>query len=107
VSAIERERCADLPPLPPERRRRGRCVLSHDQYRVLRHYVVDLERLVLANYAIGMVGALFSGVFGSPNAPPHLAFLYSARIIKFPERRNELGELRAEIEEMRKTVSVC
>jgi hypothetical protein len=29
-----------------------------------------------------------------------------ARIIKFPERRNELAKLRAEIEEMRKTVSV-
>jgi hypothetical protein len=39
---------------------------------------------------------------GNPNA----ASYYVVRIIKFPERRNELAKLRAEIEEMNRKLSV-
>jgi hypothetical protein len=43
----------------------------------------------------------------SRTRPSRRARLYTARVIKFPERRSEIAKLRAEIEEMRKTVSVC
>jgi len=40
------------------------------------------------------------------NAAPYLAPLYTAKVIKFPECRSEIARLRAEVEEIRKTVSV-
>jgi hypothetical protein len=54
---------------------------------------------------IGMTGSPFWGVFGDPTILLRYAPLYTARVIKFPERRSDLAMLRAEIEEMRKTVS--
>jgi len=45
-------------PLSSERRRIfQRPVLTHDNYRLMRHYVMDLDRTVNANLMIGMVGA--------------------------------------------------
>jgi|GraSoi_2013_40cm_1033754.scaffolds.fasta_scaffold314965_1 hypothetical protein len=49
---------------------------------------------------IGLKG--WARIFGDPNATSY----YVARIIKFPERRSELGKLRAEIAEMSRIVSV-
>ena len=91
-------------PLPTIRRRRVRHVLSHDQLRLMRHYVIDPERVMLANCMIGMTGSPFWGVFGDPTIVLRYAPRYTARVIKFPERRSEIARIRAEIEEMRKTV---
>src|SRR5262249_54059557 len=74
-----------------------RHVLSHNQRRLARHYVIDPERLYIANINIGLIG--WARIFGDPNA----ASFYTARIIKFPERRNELAKLRAEVEEPART----
>jgi hypothetical protein len=92
--------------LSSERRRIiQRHVLSHDQYRLMRHYVVDPEHVMLANRMIGMTGSPFWGVFGDPAILLHMPY-HMARILKFPERRSELARLKAEIKELRKTVSV-
>ena len=61
--------------------------LSHDQYRLMRHYVIDPERVALINCMIGMTGSPFWGVFGDPTIVLRYMPLYTARIIKFPERR--------------------
>ena len=107
MGTIDRERCASLPPLPPGRRRIiQRHVLTHEQYRLMQHYVVDPERVMLPNCVIGMTGSPFWGAFGDPTIVLRYAPRYTARVIKFPERRNEIAKLRAEIEEMRKTGSV-
>jgi hypothetical protein len=53
-----------------------------------------------------VMASLFWGVFGDPTILLRYAPLYTARIIKFPERRSELARLKAEIKELRKTVSV-
>jgi hypothetical protein len=57
-----------MPPLPPGRRRRARHVFSHDHRRLAWHYLghLDPERVMLANYMIGMTGSPFWGVFGDP-----------------------------------------
>jgi hypothetical protein len=47
-----------------------------------------------------------ASIFGNLNAALHSLPCRTARILKFPERRNDFAKLRAEIEEMRKTVSV-
>ena len=62
---------------------------------------------MLAKCTIGMMGSPFWGVFGDPTIVLRYASPYTPRVIKFPERRNEIAKLRTEIEEMRKTVSVC
>ena len=94
---------------PGERRRRGRRALSHDQRRIGWHLLghVDPERVWPANLNIGYVGSPFYGVFGSPNAPVHHMLLYSARILKVPERRSEFAKIRNEIAETRRMISVC
>jgi hypothetical protein len=93
--------------LSSERRRIiQRHVLSHDQYRLMRHYVVDPEHVMLANRMIGMTGSPFWGVFGDPTIVLRYASPYTARIIKLPERRSELAKLRAGIAEMSRIVSV-
>ena len=51
-------------------------------------------------------GSPFWGVFGDPTIVLRYASFYTAKIIKFPERRSELGKLRAEIAEMSRIVSV-
>ena len=53
-----------------------------------------------------MTRSPFWGVFGDPTTLLRYVPLYTARIIKFPERRSDLAKLRAEIEEMEKIVSV-
>ena len=63
--------------------------------------------VALINCMIGTTGSPFWGVFGDPTIVLRYAPRYTARVIKFPERRNEIAKLRTEIEEMRKTVSVC
>jgi hypothetical protein len=94
-------------PLPSERRRIiQRHVLSHDQFRLMRHYVIDPERVMLANCVIGMTGSPFWGVFGAPTIVLRYASPYMAKIIKFPERCSEPAKLRAEIAEMSRIVSV-
>ena len=94
-------------PLPSERRRIiQRHVLSHDQYRLMRHYVIDPERVALINCMIGMTGSPFWGVFGDPTIALRYAPRYTGRVIKFQERRSELAKLRAEIAEMSRIVSV-
>ena len=52
---------------------------------------------------IGMMGSPFWGVFGDPTIVLRYASPYTARIIKFPERRSEIAKLRAEIEELQRT----
>ena len=96
------------PLLPPGRRRRARHVFSHDHRRLAWHYLghLDPERVALINRMIGMMGSPFRCVFGDPTIVLRYAPRYTARVIKFPERRNEIAKLRAEIEEMRKTGSV-
>jgi hypothetical protein len=92
-------------PLSSERRRIiQRHVLSHDQLRLMRHYVIDPERVALINCVIGMTVSPFWGVFGDPTILLRYMPLYTGRIIKFPERRSEIAKLRAEIEEMRVSV---
>src|SRR6266436_4762015 len=107
-----------VPMMPPlllrERRRRAsrvsrRCVLSHSDWRRLGHLYgyTDLERTWRARIAIGNASWLhpFWGVFGDPAILLHMPY-HMARILKFPERRSELARLKAEIKELRKTVSV-
>jgi hypothetical protein len=90
-------------PLPSERRRIiQRHVLSHDQLRLMRHYVIDPERVMLANCVIGMTGSPFWGVFGDPTIVLRYAPLYTARVIEFPERRSEIVKLKAELEEVKR-----
>jgi hypothetical protein len=52
-------------------------------------------------------GVRSPGIFGNLDAALHYLPCRAARILKFPERGSEIARLRAEIEEMRKTVSVC
>ena len=103
------------PPLPPGRRRRPsrvsrRSTLTHNEWRKLGHLYgyIDPQRTWRARIAIGNTSwlHLFWGVFGDPTILLRYAPLYTARIIKFPERRSELARLKAEIKELRKTVSV-
>ena len=97
-------------PLRSERRRIiQRHALSHDQRRkYMRWYgFIDPERTWRARIAIGNASWLhpFWGVFGDPAILLHMPY-HMARILKFPERRSELARLKAEIKELRKTVSV-
>jgi hypothetical protein len=48
----------------------------------------------------------FYGIFGDLNAALHYMPCHTARVIQFPGHRTEIARLRAEIEELRKTVSV-
>jgi hypothetical protein len=64
--------------------------------RLMRHYVIDPKRVALINCVIGMTGSPFWGAFGDPTIVLRCASFYTAKIIKFPERRSELGKLRAE-----------
>jgi hypothetical protein len=88
-----------------DRRRRAsrRWHWSHDDKRVIlhRHGRLDPERVWQANIMIGMP-VWWTGLFGDPRALSYVV----PRILRFPERRSEIAKLRAEIEEMRKTVSV-
>ena len=52
---------------------------------------------------IGMTVSPFWGVFGDPTIVLRYASPYTARIIKFPQRRSEIAKLRAEIEELQRT----
>ena len=70
METIDQERCTNLPPLPRCRRRRGRRVLTYDRYRILRHYVLDPERIWLINC---MSGSPWADVLGSPDAALHPA----------------------------------
>ena len=92
-------------PLQRPRRNRWRRVLTHDRRRVMWHHFAcqDFERLWRANVAIGNASSChaFSGCFGDPNYGLHRD---TANIIKFPERRSDIAKLRAEIEEMNRTV---
>jgi hypothetical protein len=49
------------------------------------------------------VGIALLGVFGDPTIVLRYASHYTAKIIKFPERRSELAKLRAEIEELQRS----
>jgi hypothetical protein len=96
-----------VPPRRPRHRLlhgRRRPVLTHDELRLMRHYVMDPERVTLINRAIGMTGLLFGGIFGDLNAALHYLPCHTARVIQFPGHRTEIARIRAEIEEMRKTV---
>jgi hypothetical protein len=98
-----------MPLLPPMRRRRAsrtsrRCGLSHNQRRIGCHHFgwTDPRRMWLANIAIG--SPWWIGLFGDPRAAWALSYFVS-NLITFPERpRSEIARLRAEIEELRKTV---
>jgi hypothetical protein len=94
-------------PLSSERRRIiQRPVLTHNQWRLLQRYAMDPERAMLANCAIGNASwcTPFAGIFGDLNAALYYLPCRAAQILRFPERRSSLAKLRAEIEEMRKTV---
>jgi hypothetical protein len=71
----------------------------------MQHYVVGLAHVEFCRSSIGSTAGPFAGIFGSP-----LAVLrhgrYSARIFRFPERRGELANIRAEIAEMSRIVLV-
>ena len=49
---------------------------------------------MLAKCTIGMMGSPFWGVFGDPTIVLRYASPYTARIIKFPQRRSEIAKLR-------------
>jgi hypothetical protein len=80
-------------------------VLSHDQHRLRQHcgYIAP-ERIELGRASIGAASwcSAFSGIFGE--AGLHHTPIYSATIIMFPERRSEIARLRAEVEELRRSV---
>jgi hypothetical protein len=104
VTAEVHERRTHLPPLPPGGRQRARHVFSRDRRRLAWHYLgwVDPERVRLVNCMIGMIDSPWAHVFGDPNA----ASFYTAKIIKFPERRSELAKIRDDLDGMRRTMSV-
>jgi hypothetical protein len=85
-----------------------RPVLTHDQRRIAAHCYCwdDLARMIAANAEIGNASwcTAFAGIFGDVNAVLHYMPRPTARIIRFPERGNEIAKIRAELEEMRKTV---
>ena len=87
METIEHKLCADWPLLPPERRRRGRRVVSQAQRRIGWHYLgwVDPERVRLVNCIIGMIDSPWAHVFGNPNAMLYQPLFYKVRIIRFPE----------------------
>jgi hypothetical protein len=98
------------PPLPSERRRIiQRRVLSHDQYRKLGHLYgyIDPMRTWRARIAIGNASwlQLFFGIFGDPTILLSYAPLYTARIIRFPERRSEIVKLKAELDEVKQAIA--
>jgi hypothetical protein len=95
--------------LPPLRRRPAsrRWHWSHDDKRVIlhRHGRLDPERVWLARIAIGNASWVhpFWGVFGDPTILLRYAPRYTARVIKFAERRSDLAKLRIEIDELQRT----
>ena len=117
MTAIDQERCTDHP-LPPVRRRWGRIVFEHDERRrgrqcrwhdlrrlVAHHLQGDLQRA--RDCYVGATVLPFAGIFGSLIGDPNLVPPCQARVISFPRRAiNELAELRVEIEQMRRTLSV-
>jgi hypothetical protein len=106
VTAIDRERCAALPPLPPGRRRiiQRRC-LTHNQWRLLRHQIVDPDRARYVNLVLGMAGSPFWSAFGDPRILLHQP-LYAAQVIKFPERRSsEIAKLKAELADLKRAIA--
>jgi len=109
METIEHKVCADWPLLPPERRRRGRRVVSQAQRRIGWHYLgwVDPERVRLVNCMIGHdrqpVGAC---IRQSERDVVPAAFLQSADHQVPGKRRGDLAELRAELNELRRTISV-
>jgi hypothetical protein len=77
VTAIERERCTNLPPLPRDRRRR----------RDIRH--VDQVRIEDCRLAIGGASwCPFGGIFGNPDAMLQWP-RYTARVIQFPAKAGD------------------
>ncbi len=60
---------------------------------------------MLVNLLINMVGLPWADVLGSPNAALRYMPLYTARIIKFPERRSEIAKLKAELEEVKRAIA--
>jgi hypothetical protein len=108
VTLIERDR-RSAPPLPRERRRSAsrRWHWRHDDKRVLshRHGRLDPERVWLVNVLIALP-ACWTGMFGNAHSAMDYRPRYTARIIRFPERRSDIAKLRSEIAAMMRTVSV-
>jgi hypothetical protein len=70
----------------------------------MRHYLINRDRAWYANLMIGMTGSPFGRVLGDPRILLGHMPLYTAKVIKFPERRSKLARLRAEVEEIRRSV---
>jgi hypothetical protein len=89
-----------------ERRRDWDCI-SHNRRRVAGHYFGPRNpmRLAVANAAIG-AAPRYDRLFGCCGTIVGPHFFYFAKIIRFPERRSEIAKLRAEVAELRKTISV-
>ncbi len=100
------------PPLPRPHRapRKLRLTLVHSDRRLTLHRSgrIDQARVANVNAQVGNASWVcpFGGIFGDINAALHYMPCHTARVIKFPERRNEIAKLRSEIQEVSRTVSV-
>ena len=82
-----------------------RYVLSHDQRRLAWHWChVDQARVELGRRSIGAASWVhpFGEIFGDLKAVLRRVPRHVARVLKFPERRNEIAKLRSEIEEIKR-----
>jgi hypothetical protein len=93
-----------MSPLPLGRPRKysWRQTVTHDQ-----HLIIDPQRVELGRASVGVTRGPFYGVFGTPNAVLHSMPRRTARVLAFPGwLRGEIVTLRAELEEIRRTMSV-
>ncbi len=68
-------------------------------------FIVDPGRVDVCRAAIGVAPWCgFNGIFGNPYAVQHYMPRHTARILAFPERRIELGKIRDELAELRRTI---
>jgi hypothetical protein len=83
-------------------------VLSHDERRLMQHFVLDPKRVKLCRASVGTASwcSLFGNIFGDPTAVLPQMPCYTARGLKFSKRRSELAKIRDEIAEMKRTTSV-
>jgi hypothetical protein len=84
-----------------------RRLLTHDEHRLRQHFgYIDPRRVDLARMSIGAASwcSPFRGIYGE--VAPHSMPVCSATILKFPDRRSDIAKLRAEVEELRRFISV-
>jgi hypothetical protein len=96
-------------PLQRLRRQRWRRLLSHDQHRLRRHFVVDQWRAEIGRASVGAASWCmpFGNLFGDPNAVLHYMPRPIARVLAFPGCfRGEIAQIRSELDELKRTIWV-